>query len=88
MTAMEKKPAAAAPASTQDLAMRIYVELIGRNTEVTEKGVKMGASAANLAALSLRLAEAFIKADEEAIAAKAPVTTYKLEGSDIAEWLK
>jgi len=89
MTAMEKKPAAAAPSSpTQDLAMRIYVELIGRNTEVSEKGVKMGASAANLAALSLRLAEAFVKADEEALAAKAPVTSYKLEGADIAEWSK
>ena len=69
-----------------DIAVRIYVELVARNTVITEGAVKMGASAANLAALSLKLAEAFVTADEEATAAKAPITTYKLEGSDIASW--
>ena len=71
-----------------DLAVRIYVELVARNTQVTDGAVKMGASAANLAALSLKLAEAFVLADQEATAAKAPVTSYKLEGSDIAAWIK
>jgi hypothetical protein len=85
MTAMEKKPTAA-PA--HDLAMRIYVELIGRNTQISDTGVKMNSSAANIAALSLRLAEAFEKAGNEADAAKAPVTAYKVEGADIAEWSK
>jgi membrane-bound ClpP family serine protease len=85
MTAMEKKPVAA---STHDLAMRIYAELIGRNTQITESGVKMNSSAANIAALSLRLADAFEKASNEADAARAPVTSYKVEGSDIAEWSK
>src|SRR6185369_687473 len=85
MTAMEKKEA---DALTNDLAIRIYVELIGRNTQITESGVKMNSSAANIAALSLRLADAFLKADEEATAAKAPVTTYKLDGKDIAAWTK
>ena len=82
---MEKKHAAGVQ---HDLAMRIYVELIGRNTQVTENGVTMSASAVNLAALSLKLAETFEKSAEEAEAAKAPVTTYKLEGSDIAAWTK
>ena len=85
MTAMEKKEA---DALTNDLAIRIYVELIGRNTQITESGVKMNSSAANIAGLSLRLADAFLKADEEATAAKAPVTTYKLDGKDIAAWTK
>ncbi len=71
-----------------DIAVRIYVELVARNTEISEGAVKMGASAANLAALSLKLAEAFVLADSEATAAKAPITTYKLEGSDIAAWIK
>jgi len=81
----EKKQA---EALSNDLAMRIYVELIGRNTQITESGVKMNSSAANIAALSIRLAEAFLKADDEAVAAKAPVTTYKLDGADIAAWTK
>ena len=76
------------PMSDHDIAVRIYVELVARNVQVTEGAVKMAASAPNLAALSLKLAEAFLKAEEEAIAAKAPVTTYKLEGSDIASWQK
>jgi hypothetical protein len=70
------------------LAIRIYVELVARNTTIVEGSVKMAASATNLAALSLKLAEAFIEAEDQAIADKAPITTYKLEGSDIAAWLK
>ena len=73
---------------TNALATRIYVELVARNTEVVEGSVKMKASAANLATLSLKLAEAFYQAEAEAIAAKAPDTKYKLEGSDIAAWSK
>jgi hypothetical protein len=75
-------------ASVHDIAVRIYVELCARNTQVTEGAVKMVASAANLAALSLKLAEAFIKSEEDFAAAKAPDTTYKLGGDDIAAWMK
>lgn len=82
---MEKKETAA---PVYDIALRIYVELVARNTEIKDGAVKMAASAASLAALSLKLAEAFVQADAEATAAKAPVTTYKLEGADIAEWTK
>lgn len=77
-----------AGARTHDLATRIYVELVARHTEVLQGSVKMPASAENLAVLSLKLAEAFLKAEADAIAAKAPATTYELAGSDIAEWTK
>ena len=84
---MEKKDAVAVT-PVHDLAVRIYVELVGRNTQITEGAVKMGASAANLAVLSLKLADAFLQSEQEAIDAKAPITTYKLQGSDIEAWLK
>jgi len=80
---MEAKQTAA---PVHDIAVRIYVELCARNVQITEGAVKMVASAANLAALSLKLADAFMKAEEDAAAAKAPDTKYKLEGSDIAAW--
>ena len=85
---MSEERKVAASISVYDVAVRIYVELIARNTVVSEGAVKMGASAANLAALSLKLAEAFVQADADATAAKAPVSTYMLEGADISEWLK
>ena len=71
-----------------ELAVRIFVELVARNTEVAEGAVKMGASATNLATLSLKLSEAFLKTEAEAIAARAPVTTYTLGGDDIEKWSK
>ena len=84
MSAPEKKP----PAPPADLAQRLYVELVARNTTFTEGNVKMAASAANLATLSLKLADAFAQAEMEFTDAKAPVTTYKLGGDDIAAWMK
>ena len=73
-------------APVNELAVRIYIELVARNTQITEGAVKMAASAENLAMLSLKLAETFVSVEQQAIAAKAPVTSYKLEGSDIASW--
>jgi hypothetical protein len=70
------------------LAERIYVELIGRHTEVMQGSVKMAASATNLAVLSLKLADAFFQAQAGAIAAKEPPKDYKLQGADIASWSK
>jgi len=75
-------------ASIQALAKSIYVELVARNTQITEGAVKLGASAANLAALSIKLAEAFVQAEEEAATAKAPPKSQKLEGSELAKWMK
>jgi hypothetical protein len=69
-----------------ELATRIYVELVSRNTEVAEGSVKMSASAANLATLSLRLAEVFLDAEAQAIISKEPIKNYQLAGDDIASW--
>lgn len=82
---MEKTEAATA---SHDVAVRIYVELVARHTEIAQGSVKMSASAANLAKLSLQLADEFVKARQEAVAAKAPVTSYKLDATDIAQWSK
>jgi hypothetical protein len=71
-----------------ELATRIYVELVARNTEIVEGAVKMKASAANIASLSLKLAETFVQTEHEAALARAPVNTYKLQGDDIASWMK
>jgi hypothetical protein len=84
MSAPERPPAK----PPIELAYRLYVELVARNTQFAEGNVKMGASAANLATLSLKLADAFAQAEMEFIDAKAPVTTYKLGGDDIAAWSK
>ena len=88
MTAPPKTQESAPAGLVHDIAVRIYVELVARNTNITDGAVKMGASAANLAALSLKLAEAFMQAEAEATAAKAPVVKQKLEDSDVAGWLK
>ena len=71
-----------------DLATRIYVELVARNVEVTQESVKLSTSAANLATISLRLAEAFLQAEAAAEIAKEPTKKHTLEGADIASWSK
>ena len=75
-------------ARAHDLAVRIYVEMVARNTTFADGSMKMATSAANLAALSLKLAEAFLEAEAQANAAKEPVKDYKLGGDDIAKWMK
>lgn len=70
------------------IAVQIYVELVARNTEITADSVKLNASAANIAALSLKLADAFLKAEEEAALAVAPKKATGVQGDDIARWMK
>jgi hypothetical protein len=87
MTVSEKKDPDAIP-PPRELAVQIYIELVARNVQIVDGQVKMAASPANLASLSLKLAEAFVTTDAETTAAKAPVTTYKVSGDDIAAWMK
>jgi len=75
-------------AQAHDVATRIYVELVARHAQVTEGSVKLPVSAENLAELSLRLAQVFVNAEAAAVAAKAPVKDFKLDGDDIASWSK
>ena len=70
-----------------DLAMRIYVELVARNTEVTQDSVKLNASASNMATLSLKLADAFLLSEEAAIVAKEPKKASAVQGDDLAKWM-
>ena len=71
-----------------DLAMRIYVELVSRNTEVSAESVKLSASASNIASLSLKLAEAFLQAEEAALIAREPTKAHALQSDEIAKWSK
>ena len=71
-----------------DLAARIYVQLVSSNTRLEEGSVKLAASAANMATLSIKLAEAFLQAEAQAAAANEPVKDYKLGADDIASWGK
>ena len=71
-----------------DIAVRIYVELVARNTEISQDSVKLNSSAANIAALSLKLANAFLKAEEEAMLDAAPKKATGVHGDDLAKWMK
>lgn len=82
---MEKRSSAD---RAHDIAVGIYVELVARNTEITSESVKLPASAANIASLSLKLADAFVKAEEEAILAVAPKKATGVHGDDLAQWMK
>jgi len=75
-------------AQAHDIAVRIYVELVARNTEIHQDSVKLTASAANMAMLSLRLSDAFMQAEAEALVQKEPKKAHALQGEDIASWMK
>jgi hypothetical protein len=77
-----------AEAQVHDLATRIYVELVSRNTEITQDSVKMGASAVNIATLSVRLAHAFVTTEAQIIADAAPVTNFVPGAAEFASWTK
>ena len=70
-----------------DIAVKIFVELVARNTEISQDSVKLGASASNMATLSLKLADAFLQAEEAAIVAKEPKKVTSVGGDDIAKWM-
>jgi len=84
---MENRPPSAAN-QAHDIAVKIYVELVSRNTELAEGSVKLAASAANMATLSIKLAEAFLEVEAAAILAREPVKNYKVDSDDIAKWTK
>ena len=75
-------------AGAYDLASRIFVELVARYTEVKDGAVKMSAPPAALAALSMKLADAFTAATDEADNAKVGALTKKADSPDIGAWMK
>ena len=74
---------------TKELAEKLYVELMGRNIVLAEGGVKTTVSAENLAKLSFLMAGVFLGVQDELNAENLPKDpTFKLQESDIAEWIK
>jgi len=79
----------AANPGTQDLASRIYVELVGRAFLRAENTAVIKPDPAELAKLSLQLAEIFRKAEKAAGAAAGPQNVgYNVELADMAKWHK
>jgi hypothetical protein len=79
----------AANAGIQDLASRIYVELIGRAFLRADNTAVIKPDPGELAKLSLQLAETFRKAEKAANAAAVPQNIgYKVELADMAKWDK
>ena len=74
---------------TQDLASRIYVELVGRAFLRVENAAVIKPDPGELAKLSLQLAETFRKAEKAASAAVGPQNIgYNVELADMAKWDK
>lgn len=71
-----------------ELASRIYVELAVRSTSVSEHGVKLTASADNLAKVAFGLAEAFHSVEDERDEANRPKTGFSMNSVDLASWSK
>ncbi len=79
----------AANAGLQDLASRIYVELVGRAFLRADNTAVIKPDPGELAKLSLQLAETFRKAEKAASAAAGPQNIgYKVELADMAKWDK
>lgn len=79
------------PASpgTSDLASRIYVELVGRAFLRTDNAAVIKPDAAELAKLSLQLAEIFRRVEKAVNAASLPQNVgYKVDLADMAKWDK
>jgi phosphotransacetylase len=74
---------------TQDLASRIYVELVGRAFLRTDNAAVIKPDAAELAKLSIQLAETFRKVEKAVSASAAPQNVgYKVDLTDMAKWDK
>ncbi|HTF16250.1 MAG TPA: hypothetical protein VK643_16445 [Burkholderiales bacterium] len=73
----------------QDLASRIYVELVGRAFLRVENAAVFKPDPAGLAKLSLQLAETFRKVEKVFNAAAGPQNVgYNVELTDMAKWDK
>lgn len=72
-----------------DLATRIYIELIGKTVVVTENAAQIKCNPENLAKVSFKLAEAFMRTDAANNEAAMPKNQgFAIEGSDLSGWNK
>jgi len=73
----------------QDLASRIYVELVGRAFLRTDNAAVIKPEPVELAKLSIQLAEIFRKVEKVANAAAGPQNVgYDVDLADMAKWEK
>jgi hypothetical protein len=76
-------------ADAREVALPIFVDLVGRTVNFADGGVKMTVSPENLAKLSYKLAHIFLSMHDQLNAANLPTNpTYKLDSDDIASWTK
>ena len=86
MTAPAQPPA---NPGNQDLASRIYIELVGRAFLRTDNTAVIKPDAGELAKLSFQLADAFRKVEKAVNAASLPQNVgYKVDIADMAKWEK
>jgi hypothetical protein len=83
MSAQTKVP----PAAASDLAEKIYTELVCRNVVVTEGAAQIKANPENLAKISFKLADAFLRVEVEVKGSNAPKNqTFDMQDVDLSTW--
>jgi hypothetical protein len=78
---------APAPDPLRDLASRIFVELVCRNVVVSENAAQIKVSPDNLARISFKLAEAFVRTEIELKESTAPKNQdFDMKAAELPEW--
>lgn len=76
----------------REAALKIYVELVARNVQITPERVAMGTSAENLARLAFKLSEAFEQVQDDLNAENVEATrkreSFTIGVNDLAAWNK
>jgi len=84
MTSNPKLPATDA---ATDLAAKIYMELICRNVVVTESAAQIKSNPENLAKISFKLAEVFLRVTAEVKGSNAPKNqSFEVQDVDLSNW--
>ncbi len=82
---MEKKEAMN---PVQNLAARLYLEMVTRNLQFVDGNVKMSANPSTLATVSLKLSAAFFETEAASVdAAAAAKKEMKISGPDVGSWM-
>jgi hypothetical protein len=70
-----------------DLAAKIYMELICRNVVVTEGAAQIKSNPENLAKISFKLAEVFLRVTIEVKGTNTPINqAFEVQSTDLADW--
>ena len=76
-----------ATAASTDLAAKIYTELVCRNVVVTEGAAQIKANPENLARISFKLADVFLRIEVELKGSNAPKNqSFDMQGVDLSTW--